>query len=64
MEYGRQHLHNGGDEGQKPNELQRDQMGYFASKFVCYIDKGREMKDPLEQRKDIFPMTMDIVEQQ
>ena len=33
---------------------------YFASKFVCYIGKGREMKDPLEKSKDIFPMTIDI----
>ena len=37
---------------------------YFASKFVCYIDKGKEMKDPLEQYKDIFPMTMGVTEQQ
>ena len=36
-------------------------MGYFASKFVGYIGKGREMKDPLEQSKDIVPMTMDII---
>ena len=35
-------------------------MGYFGSKFVCYISKGREMKDPPEKSKDIFPMTMDI----
>ena len=33
---------------------------YFASKLVCYIGKGREIKDPLEQRKYIFPVTIDI----
>ena len=30
---------------------------HFATKFGCYIGKGRETKDLIEQSKEILPMT-------